>query len=739
VASAGIRVWIRKRRESAFRRRLMSAYSFWARLERKADIVEYVGMRLLRAMRPLRIRAKCLTLVAALAVIGMPAAAAVQRVEIIERVPFADGMRFGDAGEYEKIRGLAHFALDPKSSANANIVDLKFAPRDGDGLVKFASEFIMLRPVKARAASLIYDVNNRGGIAILGQVNGHSPANNDPTTVADAGDGFLMRHGYTLLFSAWTWDAEPPAPGVKPLIFAPPVAKAGTKSITGMVQNEFTVSASAPIATYAGMRGLTYEPATPNDSKAVLTERARPDEPRRAIARSRWHFVAPERGGGPGRVQLDGGFETGKIYELTYVAKDPYVAGAGLAGIRDLLAYFRDQPFAGAPAPRQVLIFGISQSGRLIGRMLHDGLDVDETGHLAFNGAYMQVPGGGGGAGFNSRFVQPTRHPSMLEEHDYPADMFPFTTSRSHDPVGGQTASLLDNAQDAEGHVPKLIVANTSAEYWNRDASLITTTPDGTEDVLPAAEVRVYGFMGAQHYVGRSRTRAPYQNCVSTTDHYLPMRALILALDRWSADGVPPPPSAYPKISDGTLVTVAAYRAAFPLSAGISPPQENLREPRLDFGPAFAQQGIASRIPPAHGPAYETRVPSADADGNDRGGVRLIEMQVPLGTHTGWNQRAPETGFPWATARFDGSFVPFARTADERRASGDTRKSLQERYPTREDYVNRLRRAANEQVAAGFLLDEDVERAMAENIGLYERILAHDPADISCRYLFASD
>jgi hypothetical protein len=248
--------------------------------------------------------------------------------------------------------------------------------------------------------------------------------------------------------------------------------------------------------------------------------------------------------------------------------------------------------------------------------------------------------------------------------------------------------------------------------------------------------VRVYALMGAQHYVGRSRTRAPYQNCVSTTDHYLPMRALILALDRWT-DGVPPPPSAYPMISDGTLVSVADYRAAFPKHVGISPPQENLREPRLDFGAAFAQQGIANRVPPTHGAAYETRVPNPDPDGNDRGGVRLIELQVPLGTHTGWNPRAPETGFAWATARFDGSFVPFARTEAERRAAEDPRPSLQERYPSRGDYINKLRNAANRQVAAGFLLEEDVERAMAENIGLYDRIMARDPADTGCNYLFA--
>jgi hypothetical protein len=436
-------------------------------------------------------------------------------------------------------------------------------------------------------------------------------------------------------------------------------------------------------------------------------------------------------------VQLDEGFKPGTIYELTYTARDPYVTGAGLAGIRDLLAYFRDHPFEGAPAPRRVLIFGISQSARVIGRMLRDGLDVDESGRLVFDGAYLQVPGAGGSAGFNSRFVQPTRHPSMLEEHDYPSDAFPFTTAPSRDPVTGRTASKLDHARDAQARVPKLIIANNSTEYWNRDASLITTSPDGTRDVAPAANVRVYGFMGAQHYVGRSRTRAPYVNCVSTTDHYLPMRALILALDRWASSGEAPPPSAYPQIGDGTLVTVAAYRAAFPKDVGLVPPEQNLREPRLDFGPRFEQQGVPSRVPPVQGPAYETRVPAPDPDGNDRGGARLIELQVPLGTRTGWNERAPETGFAWATARFDGSFVPFARTEAERRAAGDPRPSLEQRYPSRDDFVARVREAARRQVAAGFLLQEDVERAVAENVGLYERILAHDPADRSCGYLFA--
>jgi hypothetical protein len=653
----------------------------------------------------------------------MPARAALERVEVIERVPFAPGVSFGEFGAYEKIRGVAHYALDPKAAANARIADLKYAPRDKRGRVTFSSEFVLLRPVSAPAGTLLYDVNNRGGIAIMGQVNGKSPVNNDPTTAADAGDGFLMRHGFTLLFSAWTWDVAPQAPGMRPLVFHPPVAK----GLRGFVANEFTVSAAAPVATYAGMRGLTYEPATRNDPRAELTERERPDAPRKPVPRARWHFVAPEQDGGPGRIELQGGFQPDTIYEVRYAVKDPRVTGAGLAGIRDLLSYFRAHPFEGAPAPKNVLMFGISQSGRLIGRMMHDGLNVDEQGRLAFDGAFMEVPGAGGSAGFNSRFVQPTRHPSMMEEHDYPADSFPFTSAPTRDPVSGATASTMDRARDKAGRLPKIVIANTSTEYWNRGASLVHTTPDGASDAAPAAHVRVYGFMGAQHYVGRSRTKAPFTACVSTSDHYAPMRALILALDNWTAGGAEPPASAYPRLEDGSLTTVEAYRAAFPAGIGLMPPQQNLREPRL----------VGDGVPPARGPAYETRVPAPDADGNDRGGVRLVELQAPLGTHTGWNLRAPETGFAWATSRFDGSFLPFARTEAERRANNDPRPSLEARYPTRDDYVAAVRAAAERQIAAGLLLREDLERTMERNVGLYDRIQKRDPSDASCGYLFA--
>src|SRR5271156_3260762 len=111
------------------------------------------------------------------------ARAAVERIEIIDRHELADGASFGPAGPYEKLRGRAWFALDPSAPANQAIADLRLAPRDAQGLVHFDAEFFMLRPVDGARAegTLLYDVPNRGSLAMLGQLD-EAPANNDPSS-----------------------------------------------------------------------------------------------------------------------------------------------------------------------------------------------------------------------------------------------------------------------------------------------------------------------------------------------------------------------------------------------------------------------------------------------------------------------------------------------------------------------------------------------------------------------------
>ena len=55
------------------------------------------------------------------------------RLEITRRSPFADGQPFGDAGPYERLDGVAHYAIDPSAPAQQTIVDLDKAPRNAEG------------------------------------------------------------------------------------------------------------------------------------------------------------------------------------------------------------------------------------------------------------------------------------------------------------------------------------------------------------------------------------------------------------------------------------------------------------------------------------------------------------------------------------------------------------------------------------------------------------------------------
>jgi alpha/beta hydrolase family protein len=301
--------------------------------------------------------------------------------------------------------------------------------------------------------------------------------------------------------------------------------------------------------------------------------------------------------------------------------------------------------------------------------------------------------------------------------------------------VTGAEGAILDRAR-ALGAIPKLFYVNNSSEYWNRAASLIATDPGGARDLEPAPEARIYLIAGAQHYVGILRERGIFTNCVNTLNHYRVMRALMLAFDRWVRDGVEPPPSTYPRIADGTLVTITAQALSFPRIPDFRLPESNLRPPRLDFGGRFEMDRIADEVPPIMGKPFETLVPKPDADGLDQGGIAPPEVLVPLGTRTGFNARNDAAGFPWATGRWDGSFVPFPRTDAEQQASGDPRPSLEARYANRAAYEAKVRSAAADVVGRGFLLPEDVDALVGEAGGLYDRIMAHDPADRSCHYLF---
>lgn len=685
-----------------------------------------------------------LLIAAPLVIAAAPIEAAVERVEILERSPFAGGAAFGAVGGYERISGRLHFAIDPRDPANAAIVDLGLAERDDRGLVTFVADFILLRPENLDRGNhrLLYEVNNRGNLGALAFFN-EADWSNDPTSLADAGNGFLLRQGYSVLWSGWNWDV---VPGDGRLQVELPIATTAGALITGPVAAEFVVGQWTRSAPFMWGNSRGYPPVALDAPGARLTVRDEPDGERQVIARDLWRFARLEGNQlipDPTHVFHVAGFAPGRIYEVVYTARDPVIVGLGLLAIRDAISFFRFEagdragvtnPLAedGAPDPETALIFGISQSGRVIQHMLWQALHVDEAGRMVFDGALIHVAGAGKGS-FNHRFAQTTRHPSHLEDHQYPADFFPFTTVPAHDPVTGALGDVLARAR-AAGALPRIFYTMTSTEYWTRAASLLHTDVTGTHDLPLGDHARLYVFAGAQHGNWRFADRWPYQNCGNPLDHRPPMRALLLALDAWVTEGHEPPPSVYPKLENGTLGSVEQYRRAFPEIPGVAPPTGNLQPPRLDLGPRFAPQGIADKQPPELGPPYVTRVPLPDVDGNDLGGIRLPAVAVPVGTYTGWNLRDPEIGAPDKLARWSGSFLPLPADEVSRQATGDPRPSLAARYASRDDYRMAIEAAARALAADGFLLEDDLAEITERAVAFRDRVIEHDPTDPSCAY-----
>ena len=638
----------------------------------------------------------------------------VTRVEIISRTDLQDGKPFGLAGVYEKIVGRVYFAVDPRNIHNAQIVDLDKAPRNAQGEVEFSADLYLLRPkdINKGNGAVLLEVSNRGGKGIHRIVDGPGAS----AAKAEVGDGFLMREGYTVAWVGWEFDIADEGDRLK--LFAPVAHDPDGKEIRGLVRTDFTPAqkmADMPLghSLLGPNGGKSYAVADPASPKNVLTVRDTPDSPRQTIPRPQWSFAHTVDGmlaADLHFLHLDGGFFAGKIYELVYEAKDPVVVGLGLASVRDFLSYLKYDPQSTAPVHR-VYAVGISQSGRFLRHFLYQDFNADEQDRQVMDAVIAHVAGGGRGS-FNHRFAQPSRDAQPLSSLFFPTDLFPFTDQQETDPDTGEAAGLLDTSNKSH-KAPKLFLTNTSYEYWGRAASLIHTSPDGTSDAKIGENVRVYLLAGLQHFSAPfpPRKSSPGSPDSTAQQRYNPnpvqwfWRALITDMDEWVKDGKEPPASTYPKIADGTLVSLTKWN--FPKIPGVNKPHEASVAYHLDFGPQW-KSGIVSTEPPKVGKPFVTLVPQSDIDGNDLGGVSLPELQVPLATYTGWNLRDPSIGLADLRLSFYGSFIPFAKTAAERTQSGDPRLSVAERYVSRDEYMGKFAEAAMKLVHERFLLGEDV-------------------------------
>ena len=642
------------------------------------------------------------------------AEAGVTRLQIDRRETVLNGKPFGAAGPYEKLIGTVHFALDPALPQNLGIVDLTLAPRNAQGLVEFSADFYLLKPVDPSRGNgrLFYEAGNRGTKRILSAYQ-DAANSTDPTTAAEFGNGALMQQGFSLLWMGWQWDVPEGR-----MRMAIPIATNNGQPITGWVRGNFIPGANATSASVADRGHLAYPVVAPANAEHRLIMRTLPTDTPREITRSTWRFT------GPATVTLDRGFEAGLIYDVIYRARDPRVIGVGLAGTRDIVSFFKHASAAeGNPLPgiTRAIGWGVSQTGRFLRHFVYEGFNEDERGRIVFDGVFDQVGGAGRGS-FNHRFGQQSRDQLQHFNILYPVDMFPFTDADQTDPETGVTDGVLRRATHSNT-VPKFFHLLTDSEYFNRAGSLIHTDVTGTRDIAPPPTSRIYFIASAPHIVG-AFPPAPYadRDFVGRADMntlvYTPViRALFRALDRWIAEGVEPPASRYPLLSDGTLTTVTA--SGWPTIPGYQRPKSPMTTYRLDFGPDWSK-GIVTIEPPKIGKAFVGLVPAVDEAGNDRAGIRLPEIAVPLATHTGWNYRRPEIGAPDRLASEIGSYLPLPKTRADRERTGDSRRSIAERYPSREDYVGRISLAAVALVEDGFLLAEDVTAVIQRAAGHYD-------------------
>jgi hypothetical protein len=620
--------------------------------------------------------------------LSQAAFAEVARIEIRHR---------SDEGTHERLVGQVYFKIDPKLPANRGIADIDLAPVDKNGMVEFSSDLLFFRPKKPRQArgTVFLEVVNRGVDQSLAIMSGAQQSDLSPDAW-NLGDGFLLEQGFTAAFLGWQFDVQP----TQGLTFHAPSAE-----VEGVVREAHIQTAAATTAAFR----LAYCASAPKQNDAKVTFRTAMDQKTETLSRSLWDFIYNGCA-----IVLRGDLKPG-LYEAVYDAKGSPVAGLGLAAMRDFASYLKHAPETsplrdGAATEPKVIGYGYSQSARFLREFVRDGFNADERGRIAFDGLMIASAGAGGGS-FNHRFAMPGQAGNSVLSILRPVDLPPFTDE-----------ALLARARGA-GVAPNIFYTFSSTEYWARAGSLTHTTEDGSKDVPLAPTSRLYLIAGTPHASGPlppTRGRQQFKQYLNFAQQRWVQRALLLDLDAWVRRGTTPPPSRYPSIASGNLVPLQAVE--FPHAPSLPFPSYMPSVWRMDYGSEFNTRRIITNEPPVLGAPYRVLVPQVNADGNDLGGIRSPEIAVPLGTYTGWNVGLPQLPDLQYLSGLTGSFDPFPATRDERLRSGDSRRSIAERYADRDEYVRQLTRAAEDLVRQRFMLQSDIPAAVHRGEEIWDAV-----------------
>lgn len=631
----------------------------------------------------------------------------IQALTILSRGPAFDGKSFGDVGAYEVIKARAEGWLDPKDPANAKVILLDKAPADDKGLVPYAVEIFIYRPVDPAKATgdVFYELINRGinrGFAIYNQ-----------GTPTDPGNGFLMRQGLTYVYSAWQPEVTAESPQLKG--YFPRVRNADGSYVTGGVIENFIPDSAKPTESQridgdSLIGQITYPPAgrTPAEAGVKLSVRENYDDPRRPLPLDAIRFLDDRNIRIDMRPAKAMGMDAGAIYELIYQGRDPYPGAIGFAAGRDVLSFLRnqDKDLLGTLNPlreqgrkvRSVVSWGNSQGGRVVRDMLHLGFNVDTQGRKLLDGVIVTVAGSrksDHGMPFARTSVWIRQH----EEHENPGQEFPFAYNHTTDALTGEEGGVLD-ACTATNSCPKVFHEDTDAETWHGRTALITTGTDGKPLTLPD-NVRAYWMSGGAHGSGNGTPRVSpiCKYPVNPIDFQPVYRGLLVSMFDWINTGKEPPRSYFPTLKDGTLSTVAQMGTAYPKIPG-QPFNPRIVDGRqLDF----------SALPAKRGGNYPLFVPKIDKFGNGTGGVPLPDVVVPLGTYSGRNFRVAGHAENEICGG-SGSIIPLPVTEAKRKADGDSRPSLEALYPGgAEDFYAKRLKAVDALIAARLVLPEERE------------------------------
>ncbi len=591
-----------------------------------------------------------------------------------------DGKALGKAGSYERVDAIAHFAVDPTTERAKKVVDIDKAPVNEKGEVEFSTEVTILRPseIGKTSSTLLYDIANRGRNLAFPLLNLSASPSGD-FTVDDPGDGFLMSRGYTIVWSGWQTGL-----GDDLIDMNLPVLK----DVTGPSREEFVFDDNEAKSTAT----LSYPAADLDPSKATLTVREKASNPRKTVEGLSFRYVDPSTI----EITRPKSMDAGAIYEFIYQAKDALPSGLAFIGTADLVSFLRGSTGHNAEDPvegiEHTIALGISQSGRYLRDFIYQGFNADETGKQVFDGAMPHIAGSRK-TFTNYRFAQPGRFSREHQDHDFPGDQFPFTYVDTIDPVSGKKDSILD-ACSATETCPKVIQSDTSMEFWQARASLLTTSLDGKPLDMPES-VRLFFLASAPHFNAWGAEPKATPTCVYDNNPLSvapTMRALLVGMDEWVSDGKEPPVSVYPSLADDNLVKPEDL--VLPKIDGATPVPVINRLAAMDY----------LTMPPTAGDEYPVFVPKVDEDGISQGGVEEPYIAVPTGTYFGWNLR--DEGYsPGELCGLTGSYISFPEKATDK----DSREPLETRYENAEAYKAAVMSSAESLVSQRLMLPEDVD------------------------------